>query len=234
MLSRRSVLWSVAGAAAALALPKTLRAQATTGFVLPALPYAYDALEPFIDKETMVLHHTKHHQAYIDKLNAALALGAPDWLKKPIEVVVANYRSLPESLQTAVRNQGGGHLNHSLFWTMMAKPGTGGKPSEALQSALDESFGGIPAFQQEFTTKATGVFGSGWAWLVRGQEKPLALVTSANQDNPVSDGGVPLLGIDVWEHAYYLKYRNLRPAYVEAWFHVLNWNRVNELYEKSA
>ncbi len=233
MMSRRSWLLSAAGGAAALTMPRLLSAQTPSHaqFTLPPLPYDYAALEPFIDAHTMTIHYTKHHQAYVDKLNAALTSAAPDWLSKPIEQVVANYRSLPESIQTAVRNNGGGHLNHSQFWKMMAKPGAGGNPSAKLASALQDSFGGMDQFKQEFLAKATGQFGSGWAWLVKGTDKPLAVTSTPNQDNPVSEGGVPLLGIDVWEHAYYLKYQNQRAAYVEAWFNVVNWNYVNQLWD---
>lgn len=232
MFTRRSLLLSAAGGAAALAMPRLLQAQvaADKQFTLPPLPYDYAALEPFIDAQTMTIHHTKHHQAYVDKLNAALASAAPDWFSKSIEQVVANYRSLPESIQTAVRNHGGGHLNHSYFWKMMAKSGTGGSPSASLATAINDSFGGMEQFKQEFLAKAVGQFGSGWAWLVKGKDKPLAVVSTANQDNPISDGGVPLLGIDVWEHAYYLKYQNQRAAYVEAWFNLVNWNFVNQLW----
>jgi superoxide dismutase, Fe-Mn family len=231
MWTRRDWMVSAAGGVAALACPQWVQAQdKATGFTLPKLPYAYDALEPYIDAETMMIHHTKHHQAYIDKLNAALAQAAPDWLNKPIEEIVANYKSLPESVQGAARNQGGGHYNHSLFWTMMTKPGTGKSPSGELLKAITTSFGDVAGLQKELLAKATGQFGSGWAWLVRGKDKPLAVVSSANQDNPLTDGMHPLLGVDVWEHAYYLKYRNQRPAYVEAWFNLIHWDRVAELY----
>jgi Fe-Mn family superoxide dismutase len=231
MVSRRSFLISAAGGTVALALPRGARGQTVAGFQLPSLPYDYSALEPHIDARTMNIHHTKHHQAYVDKLNAALMSGASDWLSRPIADVVANYRALPESIQTAVRNQGGGHLNHSQFWKMMAKPGTGGQPSAELAQAIQASFGGMDGFKQEFLAKATGQFGSGWAWLIRGKDRPLAVVSTANQDNPISDGQVAILGIDVWEHAYYLKYQNQRPVYVEAWFNVIHWNYVNELFE---
>jgi Fe-Mn family superoxide dismutase len=229
MLTRRDLLRSAAGTAAALAVPGLARAQ-PAGFTLPPLPYPNDALEPSVDAKTMEIHHDRHHAAYIANLNKALSEKAPDWLKKPIEEVVANFMKLPEEIRTAVRNNGGGHYNHSLFWTMMAKPGTGGEPKGELLKALDDSFGGVDGFKKEFQAKAVGQFGSGWAWLVVGKEKPLAVVPSANQDNPLMAGIKPLLGIDVWEHAYYLKYQNARPKYVEAWFNVVNWNRVAELY----
>jgi Fe-Mn family superoxide dismutase len=233
MLNRRDLLISAAGTAATLFLNHRTYAQAGAGFKLPALPYAYDALEPHIDAETMTIHHTKHHQTYIDRLNATLSPAASEWLSRPIEDLVANYNKLPEQIRTAVRNNGGGHLNHSLFWTMMAPAGTGGAPTGKLLDAIKSSFGGIDGFQKEFLAKATGQFGSGWAWLIVGADKPLAVVGTANQDNPISDGKKAILGIDVWEHAYYLKFRNQRPAYVEAWFKVINWNRVAELYAQS-
>ncbi|MFO0822071.1 MAG: superoxide dismutase [Gemmataceae bacterium] len=195
------------------------------------MPYAVDALEPSIDAETMTIHHTKHHQAYVDNLNKALG-GQPEWLSKPIEEVVANYKKLPEAIQTAVRNNGGGHLNHSWFWKMMAKPGTGGEPKGELLKAIEASFGTLDGFKKEFTNAGLTQFGSGWAWLVVGKEKPLAIAKSANQDSPLMDGGKVLLGCDVWEHAYYLKYRNLRAKYLEAWFAVVNWNFVAELFAK--
>jgi len=229
MLTRRALLRSAVGGAAALTLPGFAAAEDKKGFALPKLPYAYDALEPVIDAETMTIHHTKHHQAYVDNLNKALG-AAPEWLGKPIEEVVTNLAKLPKEIQTAVRNNGGGHLNHSWFWNMMAKPGTGGEPKGELAKALDASFGGMDGFKKAFTAAATGRFGSGWAWLVVGKEKPLAIVSSPNQDNPLMDGGRTILGIDVWEHAYYLKYKNARPKYVEAWFGVVNWNTASDLY----
>jgi len=233
MLTRREMLRATACSAAAFAVPTLATAQPpATGFTLPKLPYAYDALEPIIDAETMTIHYTKHHQAYVDNLNKALA-SAPEWLSKPIEEVVASYKKLPESLQPAVRNNGGGHLNHSWFWNFMAKPGSGGQPKGELAKALDDSFGGLDGFKKVFTTAATTRFGSGWAWLVVGKEKPLAVISSPNQDNPITDGGHAILGIDVWEHAYYLKYKNARPKYVEAWFGVINWDNVAEMYAKA-
>lgn len=228
-MHRRDWLLGTAGATATLALARFSLAELRLDFSLPKLPYAYDALEPHIDAQTMTIHHDKHHQAYLDKLTAALK-DAPDWLNKPIEEVVVQYKQLPEAIQTAVRNNGGGHYNHSLFWTMMAPAGQGGAPSKELQTALDQAFGNQDEFRKAFTAKATGQFGSGWAWLVLGKDKKLAVTSTANQDNPLTDGALPLLGIDVWEHAYYLKYQNRRPDYVNAWFNVINWNRVNELF----
>lgn len=229
MLTRREMLRVSATAAAALAVPRIAPAAEAKGFTLPKLPYAVDALEPSIDAETMTIHHDKHHQAYVDNLNKALA-GQPEWLAKPIEEVVANYKKLPEAIQGAVRNNGGGHLNHSWFWQMMAKPGTA--PKLDLLKAIEASFGTLDGFKKEFLSAGLTQFGSGWAWLVVGKEKPLAITKSPNQDSPLMDGGKVLLGCDVWEHAYYLKYRNLRAKYVEAWFAVVNWNYVSELFAK--
>jgi Fe-Mn family superoxide dismutase len=234
MLNRRDLLRSAAAGAAALAVPSLApAAQPAKGFSLPKLPYAYDALEPSIDAETMMIHHDKHHQAYVDNLNKALSADAPDWLTKDIVEVVRDYKKLPEKIQTAVRNNGGGHLNHTWFWQMMRKPEAGGNaPKGDLAKAIDDSFGNLDGFKKEFLAAATSQFGSGWAWLVAGKDKPLAIVKTANQDNPVTDGQRVLLGVDVWEHAYYLKYKNLRAKYVEAWFNVVNWDFVGDLYAK--
>ncbi|OWK47059.1 superoxide dismutase [Fimbriiglobus ruber] len=233
MFTRREVFRVAAGAGAVLvAAPTAFAARAAdekkaAGFTLPKLPYAYDALEPNIDAETMTIHHDKHHQAYVDNLNKALTAAAPEWLSKPIEEVVTHLKDLPEKARTAVRNNGGGHWNHTFFWNVMAKPGTGGEPKGDLLKAIDSSFGTLDGFKKEFAAAAATRFGSGWAWLVPGKEKPLAVVSTPNQDNPLMDGGpAPILGIDVWEHAYYLKYRNLRPKYVEAWLGVVNWDAV--------
>ncbi len=235
MLTRRELLRSAAAGAAAMAVPAfpaLARAQDPKGFTLPKLPYGYDALEPHIDAKTMEIHHSKHHQAYVDNLNKALAKH-PDWLSKPIVEVVRDYKKLPEDVQTAVRNNGGGHLNHTWFWQMMAPPAPGGsKPGADLQKAIDDSFGGMDGFKKAFATAAATQFGSGWAWLVVGKEKPLAVMKSANQDNPVTVGVKVLLGCDVWEHAYYLKYQNKRAEYVNAWFNVVNWAFVADLYSK--
>jgi superoxide dismutase, Fe-Mn family len=233
MLTRRAFVSTVAAGAAVLAVPPLVRAQdKQKGFTLPKLPYAYDALEPNIDAETMTIHHTKHHQTYVDNLNKALAADAPDWLAKDIVEVVRDYKKLPEKAQTEVRNNGGGHLNHTWFWQMMTKTGGAG-PKGELAKAIDASFGNLDGFKKEFLAAATGQFGSGWAWLVVGKEKPLAIVKTANQDNPVTDGHAVLLGCDVWEHAYYLKYRNERPKYVEAWFNVVNWDFAGDLFSKA-
>jgi Fe-Mn family superoxide dismutase len=232
MLTRRDVLRSAAAGAAALAVPTLARAGQKKEFTLPKLPYPYEALEPVIDAETMTIHHTKHHQTYVDNLNKALAADAPDALGKDLVELVRDYKKLPEKVQTAVRNNGGGHLNHTLFWQMMTKPGGAG-PKGDLAKAIDASFGGLDGFKKEFLAAATGQFGSGWAWLVVGKDKPLAVVKTANQDNPVMDGQTPLLGVDVWEHAYYLKYRNLRAKYVESWYGVANWDFVADLFAKA-
>ena len=231
MMTRREMLRAGTAAAAAIALPGLAVAAEAKGFVLPKLPYATDALEPSIDAETMTIHHTKHHQAYVDNLNKAL-VGQPEWLSKPLEEVVANYKKLPAAIQPAVRNNGGGHLNHSWFWQMMAKPGTGGEPKGELLKAIDDSFGGLDGFKKEFSAAGLTQFGSGWAWLVVGKDKPLAVAKTPNQDSPLMDGGKVLLGCDVWEHAYYLKYKNLRAKYLEAWFAVVNWDFVAGVFAK--
>lgn len=207
MLTRRQMLQA---SAAAIALPTFATAQEkAVGFTLPKLPYAYDALEPHIDAETMTIHHTKHHQAYVTNLNGLLEKNAPAMLKKPIEEVLANLKGIPDMARAGVRNNAGGHWNHTFFWNVMAK--SGGVLKGDLLKAIDESFGSLDKFKVAFNAAAVGRFGSGWAWLVPGKEKPLAVVSSPNQDNPQMGGGAaPILGVDVWEHAYYLKYRNLR------------------------
>jgi len=222
-------------AAAAFPLGAAARTVAAEGFTLDKLPYAYDALEPVIDAETMTIHHTKHHQAYVDNLNKALA-GKDDWLKMPIEDILKKLADVPEAIRTAVRNNGGGHWNHDFFWSLMAKPGAGGTgPSGAMLKDIDASFGTLDGFKKEFLAAATSRFGSGWVWLIRGKKKPLEIVSTPNQDNPLMTGSPrPILGLDVWEHAYYLKYRNLRAKYVEAWWGVVNWPIVGENFTKSA
>ncbi len=210
-------------------LADTARAQAgnpPAGFTLPPLPYAYDALEPVIDTETMTIHHDMHHAGYVAKLNAAL-VGHPEWQVMPLDLLVKNVSKAPEKIRTAVRNNGGGHWNHSLFWKVMAHPGTQ-KPGGKVLEAITASFGNLAAFEKQFGDAAANQFGSGWAWLVPGKEKPLAIVSTPNQDNPLMTGGpAPILGIDVWEHAYYLKYKNKRPDYIKAWMSVINWDEVN-------
>jgi Fe-Mn family superoxide dismutase len=193
-------------------------------YVLPPLPYAFDALEPHIDARTMEIHHGKHHQAYITNVNAALE-AHPDLLKKPVEELVAGLNSLPEAVRTAVRNNGGGHANHSLFWTIMG-PGKGGEPGGALGKAIAATFGDFAAFKDAFAKAAMGRFGSGWAWLVSDKSGKLQVVSTANQDSPLTDGATPILALDVWEHAYYLNYQNRRADYVAAWWNVVNWENV--------
>ena len=193
-------------------------------YVLPPLPYAFDALEPHIDARTMEIHHGKHHQAYITNVNAALE-SHPDLLKVPVEELVAGLNTLPEAVRTAVRNNGGGHANHSLFWTVMG-PSKGGEPAGALGKAIAAAFGDFAAFKDAFSKAAMGRFGSGWAWLVTDKAGKLQVVSTANQDSPLTDGAKPVLGLDVWEHAYYLNYQNRRADYVAAWWNVVNWDEV--------
>ena len=191
---------------------------------LPSLPYAFDALEPHIDAQTMQIHHGKHHQAYINNLNAALE-AHPDLQGKSVEDLIKDLNALPEAIRTAVRNNGGGHANHSLFWTLMA-PNAGGAPTGKAADAITGAFGTFDAFKEQFAKAATTRFGSGWAWLVSSSGK-LAIESTANQDSPIMEGKKPILGLDVWEHAYYLKYQNRRPDYVAAFWNVVNWNTVN-------
>lgn len=193
-------------------------------FTLPDLPYEYDALAPFISSDIQHLHHSKHHQTYIDKLNAALEK-YPQWQNKTIEEIVTSLDELPEDIKTAVRNNGGGHYNHSMFWEMMA-PKKGQEPSGTLLDKVQHSFGDIKTFKEQFTTGAISVFGSGWQWLVWDQGE-LKMLSTPNQDSPLTQGKIPLLGLDVWEHAYYLQYYNKRPDYVEAWWNIVNWDDVS-------
>ena len=198
-------------------------------FEVPDLPYAYDALEPHIDEATMRVHHDKHHQAYVDKANAALE--GTEWADRAVEDVLTNRSSLPGDKQGPVRNNAGGHYNHSLFWKMMSPDG-GGEPTGAVGDAITSTFGGFDAFKDEFKAAGIARFGSGWAWLVK-DSSGLAVVSTPNQDTPLSDGSAPLLGADVWEHAYYLKYQNKRPDYLDAFWNVVDWDFVNELYAAS-
>ena len=195
-------------------------------YEVPPLPYDFGALEPHIDAKTMEIHHDKHHQAYVDKVNAALE--GTDWEGKPIEDVLRDLASLPADKRGPVRNNGGGHYNHSLFWEWMSPDG-GGEPSGALADAINSAFGSFSDFQAKFKETGVNQFGSGWSWLVH-DGSGLAVVGSPNQDNPISEGSTPLLGADVWEHAYYLKYQNKRPDYLDAFWNVVNWNKVAELY----
>ena len=194
--------------------------------ILPDLPYAYDALEPYIDEETMHLHHDKHHNTYVTNVNAALAKH-PE-IGEDLEKLLADVESIPADIRQAVINNGGGHLNHALFWELMTAEETA--PSAELAADIDATFGSFEDFQAAFTTAATTRFGSGWAWLVVNKEGKLEVVSTANQDTPISEGKTPILGLDVWEHAYYVKYRNVRPDYIKAFFSVINWNKVDELY----
>ena len=201
-------------------------------YVLPALPYPIEALEPHIDARTMEIHHTKHHQTYINNLNAALE--GTEFAELPIDELVARIGTLPEAKQTAVRNNGGGHANHSLFWTVMSPQG-GGAPTGALAAAIDSDLGGMDAFKDAFTKAALTRFGSGWAWLSVDPQGKLVVESTGNQDSPlmpgIGSGNTPILGLDVWEHAYYLKYQNRRPDYIGAFFNVIDWNEVTRRYE---
>jgi superoxide dismutase, Fe-Mn family len=195
-------------------------------YEVPPLPYDYNALEPHIDEETMHLHHDKHHQAYVTQANNALE--GTEWAEKPVEEVLKNLDALPDDKRTAVRNNGGGHYNHSLFWEWMA-PNAGGQPDGALADAISSAFGSFDDFKAQFKDAGVKRFGSGWAWLVH-DGSGLSIVSTPNQDNPISDGKTPLLGVDVWEHSYYLKYQNRRPDYLDAWWNVVNWAKVAELF----
>jgi len=196
-------------------------------FELPQLPYAYDALEPNIDKETMNIHHTKHHNTYVTNLNNALE-GNEDLLSKSVEEVISNLDSVPEAARTAVRNNGGGHANHSLFWQVIS-PNGGGVPAGELADAINSKFGSFESFKEEFAKAATTRFGSGWAWLAVNNGE-LEVTSTPNQDSPLMEGKTPILGLDVWEHAYYLKYQNRRPEYISSFWNVVNWDEVSKRY----
>ena len=243
MMTRRQAIKTTAFASAAFAaLPGAMAQTPPTApvsapapgphgpYKLPPMPYDYDVLEPFIDAETMHIHHDKHHAAYVANLNKAVA-NDPEVGAKPVDELLKDLSAVPESIRTAVRNNGGGHYNHSLFWMMM-KPGGGGEPAGDLATAITADFGGFGTFKENFTKAALGQFGSGWAWLVL-DGKQLKIEPSANQDTPLSSGRTPLLGVDVWEHAYYLKYQNKRVDYVTAWFNVVNWDFVSAQYAKA-
>jgi superoxide dismutase, Fe-Mn family len=197
-------------------------------YEVPALPYAYNALEPYIDEETMHLHHDKHHAAYVNNLNNALK-GHDDLAALSVEDLMRRINEVPENIRTAVRNNGGGHANHSMFWEIMG-PHAGGSPSGALASAIDQAFGSFDAFKTAMNDAGAKRFGSGWAWLVVGKDGKLQVISTANQDSPLMEGQYPLLGVDVWEHAYYLKYQNRRPEYLAAWWNVVNWDAVAKRY----
>jgi Fe-Mn family superoxide dismutase len=236
MMNRRQALQRTALTAAAISTVGTLNtsAQAPVApagpFQLPKLPYAFDALEPHIDAKTMEIHHDKHHAAYVANLNKAVAgqnIGA-----KSVEELVKNLATVPEAIRTAVRNQGGGHANHSLFWEVLKK-NENGKPKGELAKAMDQKFSSYDGFKEQFTKAATGVFGSGWAWLNVDKDGSLVIESLPNQDSPLSMGKTPILGLDVWEHAYYLKYQNRRPEYIAAFFNVINWDAVAERFQKA-
>ena len=197
-------------------------------YTLPDLPYAYDALEPYIDEETMHLHHDKHHNTYVTNLNAAIEK-YPELGEKTIEELLSDMDAIPTDIKTPVRNNGGGHANHSFFWEIMA-PNAGGEPTGEIKEAINEAFGDFSSFKEEFKKAAVGRFGSGWAWLVMENGK-LAITSTANQDSPLMEGKTPILGLDVWEHAYYLKYKNVRPDYIAAFWNVINWDEVNKRFE---
>ncbi|EHS59261.1 superoxide dismutase [Paenibacillus sp. Aloe-11] len=197
-------------------------------FQLPELPYAKDALEPHIDALTVEIHHDRHHNTYVTNLNAALE-SAPELQSKSLEDLISNLDSVPEGIRTAVRNNGGGHHNHSLFWEVIG-PNGGGQPTGAIADAINNELGGYDKFKEDFTKAATTRFGSGWAWLVVGKDSKLAITSTPNQDSPLFEGLTPVLGLDVWEHAYYLKYQNKRPDYIAAFYNVINWDEVNKRY----
>jgi Fe-Mn family superoxide dismutase len=197
-------------------------------FTLPPLPYAPDALEPHIDKATMEIHHGKHHAAYVTNVNKALE-SAPDLANKSVEDLLKNINAVPENIRTAVRNNGGGHMNHTMFWQIMA-PKAGGQPSGELADAIKSTFGSFDSFKEKFNNAATTRFGSGWAWLVKDGNK-IDVISTANQDNPIMEGKYAVMGLDVWEHAYYLKYQNRRPEYIQAWWNVVNWPEIERRFK---
>ena len=196
---------------------------------LPSLPYPKEALEPNIDAQTMEIHHGKHHAAYVNNLNKALA-GKPDLEKKSVQELISNLEAVPQDIRNVVRNNGGGHANHTMFWKLMG-PNAGGKPSGKLLEDINATFGSFDAFKEKFEAAGVGRFGSGWAWLIVNKAGKLEVTSTANQDNPIMEGNKPVLGNDVWEHAYYLKYQNRRPDYLKAWWNVVNWDEVGKNYE---
>ncbi len=235
-MTRRQVLQTAGASAAALALgavPATARAAAAdkpTDVTLPKLAYAYDALAPHIDERTMNIHHSRHHQAYVDGLNAALK-GQKELAGQSLEQLLRNIKKVPQALRQRVINHGGGHYNHSMFWEIMG-PKAGGKPGGSIAKAIESAFGSFNAFQKQFTEACMTRFGSGWGWLVLAKDR-LEILSTANQDCPLMEGKFPILGLDVWEHAYYLTYQNRRPAYIEAWWNVVNWTAVGQRYAQA-
>ncbi len=236
-IDRRHFLFLLGASVGAFALDSHASAEkapisqgTTTGntISLPPLPYAYDALEPHIDQATMQFHHDKHHAAYVKNLNAALDKH-PELKSKTVEEMLRNLNSVPADIRKIVANNGGGHVNHSMFWQIMKSQG-GGEPTGAIASAINQSFGSFAAFKKQFNEAGTGRFGSGWVWLVRNKNGKLEVTTTANQDSPLSEGKYPIMGNDVWEHAYYLKYQNRRPEYLDAWWNVLNWDEINKRF----
>ncbi len=210
----------------------SLIAQAKTEeFTLPPLPYAYDALNPYINTETMTLHHDKHHAAYVKNLNEAIALH-PELKSKSVEELLLNLDTIPEDIQTTVRNNGGGHANHTMFWSIMT-PDSPGKPTGAISEAINAAFGDFKTFQEEFNTAGKDRFGSGWAWLLMNGDGKLEVASTGNQDSPLTEGKYPIMGNDVWEHAYYLKYKNKRTDYLDAWWNVVNWDEVNNRFQQA-
>lgn len=233
-VNRRQFLFLLGAGVSTLALDSSALAQNTptgspdkTGAIqLPPLPYPYEALEPHIDAATMRFHHDKHHAAYVKNLNAALDKH-PELKNKSVEQLLRDLNSVPEDIRTTVRNNGGGHVNHSMFWRIM-KPKGGGEPTGAIASGIKQNFGSFAAFKKQFNEAGGARFGSGWVWLVRTQDGKLAITTTPNQDSPLSEGNYPIMGNDVWEHAYYLKYQNRRADYLDAWWNVLNWDEINQ------
>jgi Fe-Mn family superoxide dismutase len=197
-------------------------------FTLPELPYAYDALEPHIDEATMHIHHDKHHKAYMDKFNTALEK-YPDFYKKTVEEILSDLNSVPEDVRTAVKNNGGGYYHHSIFWQMMSPNKSA--PKGKINEAIDKAFGSFDKFKEKFATEASTHFASGWTWLVKDKKNNLSIISTPNQDSPISQGLTPFLGIDTWEHAYYLKYQNRRPEYIEAWWNVANWDYAEKIFK---
>jgi Fe-Mn family superoxide dismutase len=242
MMDRRTAIKHMGGMASTLLFTEVLSSQTLPAgsapaalpagpFTLPPLPYAYDALEPYFDAATMHLHHDKHHQAYVNNLNAAVA-AYPELAGKSVNELIANLSALPESARTVIRNNGGGHANHSFWWPTLGKGGTA--PSGELAKAIQAKFGAVSNFQEKLASAAMGVFGSGWAWLVKLPDGTVGIETTSNQDSPISLGHKPILSVDIWEHAYYLKYQNRRAEYVKAFFQVLNWDYVSGQYAQKA